>query len=116
MPIYIPTVFGINIRDLGDSVYRPENLPAGRLGDSSVETKIGDVINFGIHLILYTSGSIAVLMLIISGIMAIASLGNQERKDKSVKIAKYAVLGLFVVILSFAIVTNIIDIIFKATI
>ncbi|MBU0728095.1 pilin [Patescibacteria group bacterium] len=115
--LLLPTtrVFGISLDDLNDEVYRPDNLPGGRLGDAAVETKINDVINFAINLILYTAGGIAVLMLIIGGIVAISSLGNQERKERAVKIVKFALIGLFVVILAFAVVTNVIDFIFRAT-
>lgn len=108
-------VFGISLSDLKKEVYRPENLPAGRLGDASSETKINDIISFVTDLILYASGSIAVLMLIFGGITYISSLGNQERAERAKKIIKFAAIGLFVVILAYAVVTNVIDLIFRAT-
>ena len=67
-------------------------------------------------LILYASGGAAVLFLVIGGIRYISSFGDQERMDGAKKTIKYAVIGLLAVILSFAIVTNVIDLIFKATI
>lgn len=107
--------FALSLNDLQDEVYRPENLPAGKLGQSSPEEKINDAIDFAIDLILYTAGGVAVLMLIFGGITAITSLGNQERKERSIKIVKYALLGLFTIILAYAVVINVIDIIFRAT-
>lgn len=113
----LPTVkvYGIGLNDLKHEVYRPENLPTGRLGDASASTKINDIINFVTDLILYASGSIAVLMLIFGGITYISSLGNQEKAEKAKKIIKFAAIGLFVVILAYAAVTNVIDLIFRAT-
>lgn len=115
--LLLPTtkVFGISLTDLKQEVYRPENLPAGRLGDASPETKINDIISFATDLILYASGSIAVLMLIFGGITYIGSLGNQERAERAKKIIKFAAIGLFTVILAYAVVTNVIDLIFRAT-
>jgi len=115
--ILLPTVnvYGISLNDLKKEVYRPENLPAGRLGDATPETKINDIISFITDLILYASGSIAVLMLIFGGITYIGSLGNQERTERAKKIIKYAAIGLFSVILAYAVVTNVIDLIFRAT-
>ena len=115
LPAIAFDAFGLNLNDLQQEVFRPENLPAGRLGDASTETKINDIISFVTELILYASGSVAVLMLIFGGIMYISSLGNQERTEKAKKIIKYAGIGLFSVILAYAIVTNVIDLIFRAT-
>jgi len=110
-----PNTFGLDIESFEEELYKPENLPGGRFGDTSVETKINDVLNFAIDLILYAAGGVTVLMLIVGGIVAITSLGNQERKERAVKIVKFAVIGLFVIILAYAVVTNIIDLIFRAT-
>lgn len=115
LPTMAFDVLGINLGDLKQEVYRPENLPAGRLGDASAETKINDIASFVTDLILYASGSVAVLMLIFGGITYIGSLGNQERAERAKKIIKFAGIGLFVVILAYAIVTNVIDLIFRAT-
>ena len=117
--LLLPTMafdaIGINLTDLQHEVYRPENLPVGRLGDASPETKINDIISFITDLILYAAGSVAVLMLIFGGITYIGSLGNQERTERAKKIIKYAAIGLFTVILAYAVVTNVIDLIFRAT-
>ncbi|MBU0577250.1 pilin [Patescibacteria group bacterium] len=112
--LLIPDTFGITIDTFQEEVYRPENLPIGTTS-TSAEGKINEIINFAIDLILYTAGGVAVVMLIVSAIVLIASLGNQERKERAIKIAKFAIIGLFVIILAYAVVTNIIDIIFRAT-
>lgn len=73
------------------------------------------IINFLVNLILYASGSVAVLMLVYGGVRLITAGGDTEQKDQSTKIIKFAGIGLFVVILAFAAVSNIIDLIFRAT-
>ena len=116
-PITITNVFGIDIDTFKKDVYRPGNLPAGTaLQDASAETKINTILNFAIDLILYISGGAAVLMLIIGGIRYITSLGNQERREESKKTIQYALTGLVAIILAYAAVTNIISLIFKATV
>jgi len=115
LPTIAPNALGLSMNDFRKEVYRPDNLPGTNLGDVPTETKILHVINFGIDIILYTAGGIAVLMLIFGGITLITSLGNQERMERGKKIVKFAVLGLFAIILSYAIVTNIIGLLFRAT-
>ncbi len=115
IPFMTADAFGINLDTFRKEVYRPENLPTGDIGSASTENKIAHVINFGIELILYASGSIAVLMLVIGAIMLIGSTGNEQIKERATKIIKYAVMGLFAVILAYFVVTNVIDIIFRAT-
>lgn len=116
LPLWAANAFGISLDDFRREVLRPENLPPGRLGDASVETKITDAFEFGINLILYASGSVAVLLLIIGGIRYIASFGIQEQMEAAKKSIKFALIGLLVVILAYAIVTNIIDLVYRATI
>jgi hypothetical protein len=115
LPITFADSFALSLDSFREEVFRPENLPAGLEGDMSAEAKVNFVINFIVDLILYAAGSVSVLMLVIGGIMFIGSTGNQDRKDKAVKIIKFALIGLFIVILAFAIVTNVIDLLFRAT-
>jgi hypothetical protein len=114
-PVMVSDALGINLNTFREEVFRPENLPTSNMGSASTENKIASIINFLIDIILYASGAVAVLMLVIGAIMIIGSVGNQERKEQGVKIIKYAVIGLFTVILAYAVVTNVIDIIFRAT-
>jgi hypothetical protein len=114
IPVVVPEAFGINIETFREEVYRPENLPTGDLGGSA-ENKIAHVINFFVDLILYASGAVAVFMLVFAGVMLITSIGNSEKKEKAVKMIKMSATGLFVVILAYAIVTNVINFLFSAT-
>ncbi|MBN2307153.1 hypothetical protein JXD20_04160 [Candidatus Peregrinibacteria bacterium] len=114
-PLMAASAFGLTLEDFREEVYRPENLPGGDTGSVSAENKVVNIINFLIDLILYASGSVAVLMLIYGGIRFITAVGNTEQKEKALGIIKSAVIGLFVVILAYALVTNLISLIFKAT-
>jgi hypothetical protein len=116
-PTYTLNAFGISIDTFRDSVYRPGNLPAGTASQSApVETKINMIVSFATNLILYASGAVSVFFLVLGGIRYVTSFGNPERADGAKKTIKYAVIGLFAVILAYAAVTNIIDLIFKATV
>ncbi|MFH0820895.1 MAG: pilin [Candidatus Peregrinibacteria bacterium] len=116
LPLTISNALGITIDDFRHEVYRPENLPTGRLGDASVETKITDALQFAINLILYASGSIAVLLLVIGGVRYIVSFGTQEQMEAAKKTIKFALIGLLVVILAYAIITNVIDLVYRSTV
>lgn len=114
-PLAAASVFGLTLQDFREEVYRPENLPGGETGSVSAENKVVDIINFLINLILYASGSIAVLMLIYGGIRFITAVGNTEQKEKAIGIIRWAGIGLAVVILAYALVSNVINLIFQAT-
>lgn len=116
LPIYTSDALGIDIDDFRNEVYRPENLPSTFEGDAPAEVKINAIFDFAINLVLYTSGSVAVFFLVYGGIRYITSFGNQERMDAAKKTIKFAIIGLIAVILSFAVVTNVIDLIFRASI
>ena len=114
-PLAAASAFGLTLQDFRKEVYRPENLPGGKTGTLSAENKVVNIINFLINLILYASGSVAVLMLVYGGVRLITSAGNTEQKEHAVKIIKWAGAGLAVVILAYAAVTNIISLIYRAT-
>lgn len=109
--------FAIQISDLNDQIMRPENLPEYTDAyDATVEEKISFVMNKINVLVMYASGSIAVLMLIIGGILYITSLGNQDRMDKAKNLIKTVFVGLLCIILAYALVTNLISLFYMATV
>ena len=117
LPITISSALGIDIDTFRKQVLRPENLPVGTGSqDATAESKLSDILSFATDLILYASGGVAVFFLVVGGIRYITSLGNQERMDAAKKTIKYAVVGLLAVIFAYAIVTNVINLIFRATV
>jgi len=115
IPLYVSDTLGIGIDQFKDNVYRPENLPTTKTTAGGVELRISEIVQYAINLVLYASGSVAVVFLILGGIRYITSFGNQEGMDKAKQIIKYALIGLLAVMLAYAAVTNIIDLIYKAT-
>lgn len=115
LPFHTSQALALSLQDFRKEIFRPSNLPGGETGNVSPETKVIDVLNFLIELILYASGSVAVVMLIYGGIRFITSVGEPEEKESAVKIIKQVIFGLLIVIVAFALVTNVIDLIFSAT-
>ena len=120
-PMYMREAFGIGIEDFQNTnepfeVLRPDNLPATRDVSAGAETTINEIMQYAINLVLYASGSVAVFFLVLGGVRYIASFGNQELMDGAKKTIKYAVIGLLAVILAYAVVTNVINLIYKATV
>ncbi len=58
--------------------------------------------------LIYLAGPVAVLMLTIGGIKYIVSRGDQTQMEEAKKTITYAVIGLVVIILSWAIISNVI--------
>lgn len=116
-PLYLKEVWAIDIDNFNDQILRPDNLPTGTAAQSApVEVKINTLLNYATDLILFTSGGVAVFFFVVAGIQYITSLGNQERMDAAKKTIKHTALGLLAAIFAYAVVTNVIDIIFRATV
>ena len=113
-PVFIADTFGISLSNFRQEVFKPENIVA-REGDAEAVTKINEVAEYIIDLILFASGGIAVFMIVLGGIMYIVSFGNDDKMIRAKDILKYAGIGLGAVIFAFLIVSNVIDLIFSAT-
>ena len=74
-------------------------------GGAAGTTSFGELTVMIFNTILLVAGSIAVLFLIIGGFRYITSRGNEEATEAAKKTITHAILGLVIVILSFAIVT-----------
>lgn len=62
------------------------------------------ILLFGINLLLSVSGLIAVLFIIIGGFQYITSRGNEEQAETGKRTLTNAIIGVVVIVLSFAIV------------
>jgi len=112
-PAFISTAFGISVNDYKDEVFRPENLVAGAAKDLTVEAKIVTVVESLITFILYASGGVSVFMLVLGGFFLVTAVESDDR-EKGKKIIQYAITGLLVVILSYALITNVVRLVYKA--
>lgn len=83
----------------------------------SIESKSGDrtapvsiVLQLIAGSLIYVAGPLAVLMIAIGGLRYVTSRGDQNAMEEAKKTIMWAVIGLIVIILSFAIVTNVISV------
>lgn len=90
----------------GGGAISPADLPpvigGATGGEGSFRRLALNIVNF----FLYFLGFIAVVMIIYGGILYVTSAGNQENIDKAKKILLYAIVGIVVILLSFAIVNT----------
>ena len=73
-------------------------------GGLACSRSFSDLVLGVIHLLLLVSGSLAVLFIIIGGFFYITSAGNEEQAEQGRATLTNAVIGIVVIILSYAIV------------
>ncbi|MCT4592245.1 MAG: hypothetical protein N4A36_02585 [Candidatus Gracilibacteria bacterium] len=90
---------------------RPDFIPS-----ISKSVKTEDQVNYlafkVIDIILILSGIVAVFFITLAGVKLVTSGGVEDRIDSAKKTITYATIGLFGVILSWAIVTNVVKLLF----
>lgn len=96
---FAPTAFAQLISP-GDS---PTRISTATGGQGSARQLILTILNFFLGFL----GLLAVIMIIYGGILYVSAAGNQESIDKGKKIIMYAIIGLVVILLSFAIVNTV---------
>lgn len=104
----------LSINDFRKDTFKPVNLPGITTNTLNAETKINLFVSFFIDFILYASGSLAVLYLVIGGIRYVVSFGQQDGMDNAKKTIKNALLGLLGVIMAYFVVTNVTRILYEA--
>lgn len=83
----------------------PGNIQQATGGETSARSLIVNIINFA----LFFLGLIATIMVIYGGITYVTAAGEQEKIDSAKKIIMYAVVGIIVILLSFAIVNTVLQ-------
>lgn len=101
------TVFLFNTAPAYAQLISPTDQP-GRLaeatgGQGSFRSLILTFLNFFLGFL----GLLAVIMVIYGGILYVSAAGNQENIDKGKKIIMYALVGIVIILLSFALVNTI---------
>ncbi len=121
-PLTAPRAQAINLNDIFLKAFdqsaqslKPSNLPGVAVyGEGGGEARVARLVQYAINLVLYASGSVAVLMFIYGGIRMIFSFADAEGMEAAKKILKMSSIGLLVVILGYALVTNVISLIYRA--
>lgn len=81
------------------------NLFGTGLGGPAGKTTFGGLVTIILQIALLVVGSVAVLFLMYGGYRYITASGNEENAEAAKKIIFNAVLGLVIVVLSFAVIT-----------
>src|SRR6185369_3776027 len=74
------------------------------IGDTPVFCSLSDTIVKVINFLLIISGTVTILFLMIGGFFYVTSAGNEEQAEKGKKILINSIIGLVVIIMSYAIV------------
>lgn len=82
----------------------PSSIAGATGGEGSFRVLILNIVNF----FLLFLGLIAVIMIIYGGITYVTAAGNQESIEKAKKIIMYAIVGIIIVMISFALVSTVI--------
>lgn len=83
----------------------PQAISTATQGQGSFRQLALTIVNF----ILSFLGLIAVVMIIYGGFLYVSAAGNQEKIESAKKIIMYAIIGIIVILLSFAIVNTVLN-------
>jgi len=92
--------FAASLIETGDN---PDIISGATGGESSIKELIKTMLNFFLSFL----GFVATCMVIYGGILYVTSAGNDENVGKAKKILLYAVVGIVIILLSFALVNTI---------
>jgi cytochrome bd-type quinol oxidase subunit 2 len=82
----------------------PSNIASATGGEGSIRALILRIVDF----FLLFLGLIAVIMIIYGGVTYVTAAGNEEKVGKAKKIIMYAIIGIVIVLISFALVNTVI--------
>ncbi|PKL36514.1 hypothetical protein CVV38_01250 [Candidatus Peregrinibacteria bacterium HGW-Peregrinibacteria-1] len=72
-------------------------------GETSLRQVVLNIVNFALGFL----GLLAVIMIIYAGFLYVTAAGNQENVDNAKKIIMYAIIGIIIILISFAIVNTV---------
>lgn len=77
-------------------------------GVNNTTVLVSDVLNW----LLGITSAVVILFLVIGGIIYVTSAGDEQKAEQAKKTINYAIIGLFIVIISYAVVFTLNNIIF----
>lgn len=95
-----------------NSICNEENVPPevkAASGCSGTTTELPDYVQTVLYTIISVLGIVAVIYIIIGGVSYMTSTGDPQKTQKARKTILYAVIGLVICVLAFAIVNFVID-------
>lgn len=98
----IPTAFGslISAQD------NPSEIAGATGGTGSIRELVLKIVNYALGFL----GLVAVIMVIYGGFLYVTAGGEQENVDKGKKILMYSMIGIILILLSFAIVNTVLGV------
>lgn len=81
----------------------PDAIAGATGGESSLRELIQTILNYFLGFL----GFVATLMVIYGGVLYVTSAGNDESVGKAKKILMYAVLGIIIILISFALINTV---------
>ena len=81
----------------------PDVISVATGGETSLRSIVLTILNFFLAFL----GLVAVIMVIYGGVLYVTSAGNEENVGKAKKILMYAVVGIVIILLSFALINTI---------
>lgn len=99
LSVIVPVAHAVTIQD-------PSN---GRLFVTGPGTTAPEIIMWAIQLILSLTGIVAVAFLVYGGFVYMTSGGNEDNAERGKKTVTNAIIGLVIIILSYSIVTVVIN-------
>ena len=97
---HVPNAHALMV-DLGDN---PENVSEATGGASSARALARTIVNF----FLFFLGLVATIMVIYGGVLYVTAAGNDDQVGKAKNVILYAIIGIVVILLSFALVNTVI--------
>lgn len=103
------TVFMFNTVPAMAQLISPTDQP-GRLAEATGgQGSFRDLLLTFLNFFLGFLGIVAVIMVIYGGVLYVTAAGNQESIDKGKKIIMYAVIGIVIILLAFALVNTLLS-------
>jgi cytochrome bd-type quinol oxidase subunit 2 len=102
----IATVGAANVLAQGLSADAPSSIKEQTGGEGDLKTLLLTIINSFLTFL----GVLAVLMVIYGGLMYIMASGDTQKADKGKKIIMYAVIGIVIILLSFALINTVLGV------
>lgn len=103
------TVFMFNTVPAMAQLISPTDQP-GRLAEATGgQGSFRDLLLTFLNFFLGFLGIVAVIMVIYGGVLYVTAAGNQENIDKGKKIIMYAVIGIVIILLAFALVNTLLS-------
>ncbi len=84
----------------------PSEIAGATGGEGSIRAIVLKIVNYALGFL----GLVAVIMVIFGGFLYVTAAGAQENIDKGKKILMYSIIGIIIILLSFAIINTVLGV------